>query len=517
MKRVILPLGAVVAFSLSVAGFAAVQPSSTQLSTKVDQLTVQTQTLQSEVAQLRAELNKKKHHRHHHAKKEKIVTPPAEPVYPAPVAARYGRTAGPEKPWQHFVTVTTTPFTGKQADFDGDDLIFNYSSINEDLALLENRQGIENEMAAQGYKLDRPILQLSGGVEGQFYSTSGFGTSATDGMNLSDAQVDMNAIASSWASAFMTFNVSGSPISTGNREPNTTVYVGRGFVTIGNLDVTPIYFTGGLMYVPFGRYSNDMITTPLTASLFKTRTPAALLGFKLNNGLFGSIYGYTGNQTSGGTHVFKQGGAALNYRHTFAPSRNYGLGVGWISNVADSQGQQNNGVGSNTTQFGGFAVTTATSVDNNLLVHRVDGIDAHGHVQLGAINFAGEYITALERYSPLDLTFNTVAGSPLVGAEPAAMHAEMDYVLPFFAKKYGTTLGFAYGHTWEALAMNLPENSYSTFLSTSIWRETTEEIEYRHDTDYAASDFAFGRGATTSLLGTGKGRNSIIVQFGVYF
>lgn len=489
MKRVILPLSAVAAFSLSAVGFAAAP-----LSTRVDQLTAQTQALQSQVTQLRAELKKKKHH---HAKKK--------------VAA--STAADDSKPWQHFVTVTTTPFTGKKTDFDGDDLLYNMSSMNEDLSLLKQRQGIEDEMHSHGYSLDRPILQVSGGVEGQMYSASGFGAAATDGTNLSDAQLDLNAIASSWASAFMSFNVSGSPISTGNREPNTSLYVGRGFVTIGNLDVTPFYFTGGLIYVPFGRYSNGMISTPLTVSLGRIRTPAAQLGFSLDNGVYASVYGFAGSQTSGGTAVFKQGGASLGIKRAFSQDDNYGVGVGWVSNVADAQGQQNNGIGSGTAQFGGFAVSTATSTNNNLLVHRVDGFDTHGHVQFGNINLIGEYIGAIERYSPLDLTYNTV------GAEPQAMHAEVDYLLPFFAKKYGTTLGVAYDHTWEALALNLPENSYSTFLSTSIWRETTEELEFRHDTDYASSNSATGRGATAGSLitGTGKGRNSVILQFGVYF
>ena len=55
------------------------------------------------------------------------------------------------------------------------------------------------------------------------------------------------------------------------------------------------------------------------------------------------------------------------------------------------------------------------------------------------------------------------------------------------------------------------------FASTSLWRETSESIEYRHDTDYSTADVATGRAATANIVGTGRGRNSVTLQLGVYF
>jgi hypothetical protein len=225
------------------------------------------------------------------------------------------------------------------------------------------------------------------------------------------------------------------------------------------------------------------------------------------------MYGFSGNQTSGGQPIFKQWGVNGGYKYKFHQNDHLSLGAGWVSNIADAQGQQNTGLNTVNNQFGGFGVTTPTSSNNNLLVHSVDGIDANSTLALGPVSLIGEYLGAVERYSPLDMTFNGTT----TGAEPQAAHAEVDYLLPFFAKKYGTTLGFAYGHTWEALALNLPQNSYSTFLSTSFWRETTEAIEFRHDTDYSSSTIATGRGATANIVGTGRSRNSVLVQAGVYF
>ena len=145
------------------------------------------------------------------------------------------------------------------------------------------------------------------------------------------------------------------------------------------------------------------------------------------------------------------------------------------------------------------------------MVHAVNGFDAHAQVTLSDVTFIGEFLGAVDRFAAADLTYNGV------GALPRAMHAEMDYILPFFAKKYSTTFGLSYGRTWQALALNLPQQKYAAFLNTSIWRETLESIEYDYQTDYAASAIATGRGATASILGTGKTSNSVIAQFGVFF
>ena len=356
---------------------------------------------------------------------------------------------------------------------------------------------------------------MSGEVAGELSSVGGFGAPTVNSLSLSTAEMQFNAIASSWASAFMSMDFSGAPVSTGNREPNSTIYLGRGFVTIGNLNHCPVYFSAGLMYVPFGRYANSMVSSPMTLSMGKIRTPAALLGFSLNNGLFGSVYGFSGSQTSGSNDLIKQEGVNLGFKKKFESTDNYSIGAGWVSNFADSQGQQNTGLSTATGQFGGFAVTNAStgSSNNNLLVHRVDAIDGHGSVAFGPVTLLGEYLGALRRYSPLDLTYNGA------GALPQAAHAEVDYMLPFFAKKYGTAVGVSYDHTWQALALNLPQNKYAVFLNTSIWRETTESIEYNHQTDYASTATATGRGALASapIAGTGKGSNSVLAEVGVYF
>ena len=159
------------------------------------------------------------------------------------------------------------------------------------------------------------------------------------------------------------------------------------------------------------------------------------------------------------------------------------------------------------TQFSGFGAAATT----NNLVHSVDGADANANLTVGPVAFIGEYMTANERFSPQDLTFDGK------GALPSAEHAEMDYTPPCFPKKYATVFGASYDHAAEALALNLEENKYAVFVNTSLLRETQESLEYNYQTDYGTNDTATGRGGPTSIVGTGKGINTIIGQVSVFF
>ena len=303
MKKVILPMTALAAFSLSASVFAVENNSAAStatLSAQVNHLSAETKKLEHEVWLLKKQK--------HHAAKKHVRSEQLTDVKNTPSANKH--------PWEHFVTVTTTPFLGRRTDFDGDDLLYNVSSNNEDLRLLEQKAKLDTVMHEHGYSLDRPILQVSGAIEGEGFSQSGFNTNTSSGINLSTAELNFNAIASSWASAYMSLSYNGAPVSTGNREPNSTIFLSRGFATIGNLNKFPVYFTAGLMYAPFGRYANALIDTPLTESLFKIRTPAALLGYS-HNGLRASVYGYSGSQTSGGQPIFKQWGVDSGYKYKF--------------------------------------------------------------------------------------------------------------------------------------------------------------------------------------------------------
>jgi len=172
---------------------------------------------------------------------------------------------------------------------------------------------------------------------------------------------------------------------------------------------------------------------------------------------------------------------------------------------------QGTGYNTATGQFGGFGTPDNANANPNNLVHSVGGADANTSVVVGPLTVIGEYISAVEHFAPSDLQYNNV------GALPSVLHVEADYLLPFFKKRYGTALGVSYGHTGQALALNLAQNKYAIYVNTSIWRETIESIEYNYQTDYGTSNTATGGGATTPIVGTGRGVSSVLAEVGVYF
>jgi len=490
---------ALAAFALSAPIFA--MENSSDLSAQVDQLSAQTKKLEHEVWLLR----------HKTAQKKVKTTQFKTSKKPLDTAAKAKESPEIISLWNHYVTITTVPYLSRHLAYSGSDLLYNVSSVNEDLILLRQKKDLILAMDKAGYPLHRPLVQVSGSLAGQFYSSGAFtpnssGGNATSGFALSTAEIDFNAIASRWATGFMALDFNGSPVSTGNRNPTGTIYLQRGFLTIGNLDAFPLYFTMGEMYSPFGAYTNSMVSTPMTQSMMEIRTPTAILGFS-KGGYFASFYGYSGSQTSGGDNTVKQCGADTGFKTTFHGTDSFSVGAGWVSNIADSQGMQSTGYSTTNGQFAGFGVGSAT----NALVHTVGGADANGSLVVGPVTLIGEYMTATQSFAQTDLSFNNA------GASPSAEHAEIDYLFPYFAKKYGAALGVSYDHTAQALALNLEQNKYAVYLNANIWRETIESVEYNYQTDYAAGTTSRGEGATAPIVGTGKGVNTFLMDVGVYF
>lgn len=413
----------------------------------------------------------------------------------------------------HGFTVTTSPFKGVKTAFNASDLLEQSSTMNEDLMLLHYRQDVEHYLLEHGISLGhRSIVEISGGVEGQIIYSSGFGGTSGD-INLSTAELDINAMASRWANAFFSLEFDSSPTFTGSRVPDSRIYLRRGFLTIGNLDKLPLYFTIGQMYLPFGRYASAMLSAPLTLSMARVLERAAVIGYT-NGGFYGQLYGYSGEMTTTSADLIKQGGVNLGYKRTIHNGE-YDLGVGVISNIADAEGMQDTGRGGGL--FSGFdepagpAGPGGGTITFNNLRRRVPAFDVHGEFTWGPVSLMAEYITVLRDFNVADMVFNGSA------ATPKALHAEIDYL--FHIRSKPLTLAFAYGQSWQALALNIPKNSYFLLLSTSLWKNTIESIEYRHDKDYSAT----ANGGTNPfgpiplIVGVGDTRNIVTAQIGVYF
>jgi len=552
-------------------------PSSEVLLKEVRQISAQEQHLQQEVRALKKDLQQAKKnnkaHRHvvlpepkHHKKSaprtysQRIKATARDATahlpgrrrfnYPIPftiVSTPEGERFIGKPPYGYFsamrfkrgITVTTSPLLGLKSVYNAADLLYQYPSMNEDLILLQQKQSFEYFLQQVGDSLsNRAIIVLSGGLEGQIITNRGFNGRSRGDINLSTSQLDVLAMMSQWANGFFSLDYDDSAPSTGSRVENSRIYLSRGYLTIGNLNVIPVYFTIGQMYLPFGKYSSAMLTTPLTKSMARILARAAVLGY-YKKGFYAEIYGYKGAKVTGVQNAFREGGANVGFQTVDLTDFNIDAGVGWVTNMADSEGMQRNGLEENVrnvlvgttvvtapTQFAGFGKT----VGANGLQHRVPGLDVHTEFSYKDFTFIGEYITSLRRFAPEDLTFNPLfLGPPFPrpGAKVGAMHLETDYTVTVRNKPI--VFALTYGRTWQALALNLPKYSWSVVISASIWKNTMFGIEYRHDMgckfNTTASGSVVGTTVTTppaaSALpvpnGTGNQRNMITFQFGAYF
>lgn len=403
--------------------------------------------------------------------------------------------------------VVTSPYTGERPAFDGSDHIVNISSINRDVRLLEQRRRIYKGYQDLGYVAPKdPIIALSGKSEPVAIFGENFaGDRATD-LSLGSTELDVAALLNHYVEAFVSFAFDDSPPEFGGpRVTNSSIDLNLGFVNIGDLDQTPIYFTAGQLYAPFGRYSSSMTSAPITQRLARTKTRPFILGYKSQTpaGPYAAIYGFT-SETEGGHNI---GGYNLGY--TIRSGELSGdIGFGMIGTIADSQGMQLTGSTPFTT-FGGFGSPT----NGNEAIGRVPGLDLHANFSYSRYSLTAEWVGATHAFNPQDLSFNGA------GAQPQA--AQLEAGVTFIAFNKPASLAFGYQWSKDTLALNLPEHRLSGVFNISIWKDTVESLEYRHDVDFSAGSYANGASApgqvNANTIGTGRSADTIIAQLGVYF
>jgi hypothetical protein len=503
-----------------------------QLQQQIRMLQKQTQVLQAQLAQLQSKVNsesKKEYPKTSHAHKKA----PSSPLVPSVPRSKHedfhssGITVhAPESHPEsisfyptalvaddHVVTyiagtpVVTSPYLGDRPAFDGSDYIVNISSINRDIRLMQQRRRLYRAYEHIGYPVpEMPIIAISGKTEPQAVLNSPYVGTTSGDLTLGSSEIDFAAALNQNVEAYIAIAYNASPPSVGPRVTNSAFNLNMGFVNIGNLDKTPLYFTAGQLYVPFGRYSSAMISSPLTMNMARTKSRPFILGYKSqeNSGPFAAVYGYKSDTTLG-----KSGIGGLNLGYIFEHNDVTGeIGGSYISSIDDAAGMQRTDSTQGTT-FGGFG-SYANGTES---VRKTQAFDVHGNIGIDRYNFSAEWITA-ERFRTEDLSMNGM------GARPQAGQLEANMTFRAFHRPSSLGLGYQWSH--DALALNLPQQSLLGVFNISIWKDTVESIEYRHDIDYAPSQFANGANSATSApnqntWGTGKGADTVSAQIGVYF
>ncbi len=413
--------------------------------------------------------------------------------------------------------VYTAAYIGDHTAFDPSALVIYYPTYNEDLHLLQQRQTLYNQFDQAGVPPpSNPFLQISGKLEGQaIYTKPSFAPHTSD-ISLATSELDFIPVINQWASGFAALAYDNSLAPNTPLTSNSRIFLDQGFLTIGNLNAAPIYATLGQMYVPFGAYLSNMITDPLTEDLGQIKSRAFLLGYQEpgNQGLYAEAFAYNGDANlSAINDTINSGGGNFGYMYNGA-NWNFDLGASGVANIADSIFMQANG-GPTTLQNGGPAFTGFGDINGTeFLQKRVPAYDLHGSLGVGDWGLVAEFLHTTTDFAVQNLSFDGH------GAEPSALNVELSYNFPTFDRPSAITVG--YGQSKQALALLIPEQRFIAVYNISIWKDTVEAIEFRHDINYKYQDTATGNGIPVNTFFEGKNSlggsvNAVTFQTGIYF
>lgn len=404
--------------------------------------------------------------------------------------------------------VVASPYLGSRPAFDGSDYIVNVSSINRDVRLMQQRRRLYRAYEKVGYPVpNMPIIALSGKVMPTGTIGSTYFNHTTSDWDLGTSELDVAAALNSKVEAYLSVAYdSAPPASGGQRVSNSALNLRMGFINIGNLDKSPYYFSAGQFFAPFGSFSSAMISPPLPLIMSRTLSRPIVLGYKsqYETGPFAAVYGFKGDTTLDGSGV---GGANLGYVYNTGVASGQ-LGVSFISSINNSSGMQFTGSRPGST-FAGFSSPT----NGSELVKKIPGADVYGNIRFDRYNLTAEWSGATTHFRSEDLSFNGVGAKPQSGILEAGA--------TFEAFAHPASLGIGYQWSRQALALNIPRQRYNCVFSTSIWKDTVESIEYRHDIDYRRNQFANGAAPTgisnLNTVATGRSADMLLASIGLFF
>jgi hypothetical protein len=372
--------------------------------------------------------------------------------------------------------VTSSPFPGVRATFEGTELMSQLSSVNKDLQILIELEKSNAYIAQKKLPYPKhPRIFLSGQVEVYAFGQKDATGHPRSDIDLVDAELDFLIVACPWLYGFISFEYdSGTdPTLSNSRVNNSRVHGDSIYVTFGDLMHSPWYATIGQVFIPFGQYSTyNAIHNPLTKALFRMKEREIALGF-YNDTWQLAAYVFKGDSYTGSGNNINNYGINLGY-HFQLGQLDAKIAAGAIRNIADSEGMQ-----------AAFGDPTNTE----LLSHVVPGFNTNGNFSLGNWTFLYEYNQALKPFSTTDASFTSYTGDR-VGAMPKAVDVELAYA--FSIKTHPSSLGLSYSRSWQALGFNVPEQRITLTWATYIFQGSLLSVEINQDRLYGKNTRAGG-------------------------
>ncbi len=405
----------------------------------------------------------------------------------------------------HGAAVATSPTLGSaRSAEDGSDLITCMPTINDDLAILKYRKRINDYLVKNHVAVpERPVIALSGAVETEFDYNKEYDGGSNSNIDLSTAKLNVLAEVNPWVTTMLILDYDSSSPKDAPRINNSRLRIDKGYITIGNLNHSPFYFSIGQMYAPFGTYSSYRINNSPIKVLGRAKDRMAVVGFNSNAGLEAQLFALSNElHYKHGSNIADHLGANLAYRHNFQDGHWY-VGASYIGALAESRGLLLNA----------FKVAKSSAEVGSTTLHKkVRGLNLRGRVNYKDITLLGEYVTALGRFDVQDLSFNGR------GALPRALELGAAYNFKLFGRP--SSLGLGWGRSWEALAIALPRHSYYLSYNMFLFKNTLLGFEWKHDINYPVGSTAKGSNTLPAKEITKAGsrhRDTYSVKLGVYF
>ena len=465
---------------------------------RTQRLEAQVKQLEKQVAFLVSELQKQQAG---DTKKVEQVKP-AKKNAPSPKETSDELTMNELLDTHHGPAVVTSPALGvRRSAEDGNDMMVKLSSVNEDLALLKLRHKMEQHAQKQGLvSPERPILAISGGIEGtiDYYRQQNYVDGTKADIDLSRAELDFVGLVSPWVTTAINFAYDASDDASGKRANNSRVRVDRGFITIGQLDRLPLYFTIGQVVAPFGKYGSNMVSSAPIRALGRIKDRMALIGFAEENnyGSFNAQLFALSGDTKPQDHRTLWDHTGLNFDYSYAAKPwKVMVGASVTGNMAEADGIVK-------------GMTKASKGSKPLLSHRVAGLNTRMRLEYDKLSLSTEYAWSAQKFAASDLTFN--------GKEARLQALQLEGAVNFDLCSHASTLAFGYGRTWQALGIGQPKHMLFASYSIVLLKNALLGLEYRHDINYGANDIATLKGLT-KRVGARRHSNHLGLQLGVYF
>ena len=315
------------------------------------------------------------------------------------------------------------------------------------LAIPQEVLGISDEFI-KGLSMDG-LLEVEAGYH------KDYGEHSQSDIILATAYLGISAKTSEWSQARLAFLY----------EQNATdLQIDDAYIRLGK----SLSLTLGQRYLPFGKFESNLVSDPLTYDMSHTLRTIAQLEFE-NETLSGSIYAYRGGRTDEQHDTINHYGA-----HFSVVNDHFEWGIGYLNHFEDTHGP--------------FEATQ----DINIGDETVSGLSTYVLAHFGHWNVIGEYLGALESFSPDILSFADR------GAKPRTWNMEIGYQFDLLGKE--TVFAVAYQGSQDALPIELAQKRYGGAIAVEIFERTHLTLEYLREQDYSLEEGGTGKNSDTITL-----------------